>query len=248
MCKRFYVSCSLAGWFKGCKVRNYKRRPDRSSFPSEWYWQLSYVYVVRLDVRSGLHGCIVAAPIAGSLSDRVVKRAKKERKGIWVPEDRLRAVWVGQLLLIPISVTLAGFTMEYVSGTVGLVITLVCLFFNGAGVSCFSDVSGTEASHLLGRYGSHADWGVCCRRHAWPECRGHGCYFVRLTYPRRTLDDRWSILFIYRALRSLLIAPVSALCIPAVETIGIAATNTIVGVVALLGYGYASRVVLKCGC
>ena len=85
--------------------------------------------------------CTVGAPIAGRLSDRVVRQAKEKRKGVWVPEDRLRAVWLGGLVLIPISVTLAGFTTAYVDGKVGLVITLVCLFFNGVGVSRFPDSS-----------------------------------------------------------------------------------------------------------
>ena len=83
--------------------------------------------------------CAVGAPIAGRISDAAVRRAKEERKGKWVPEDRLRAVWIGGLVLIPVSVTLAGFTTQYVDGTIGLVISLVCLFANGVGVSHFPD-------------------------------------------------------------------------------------------------------------
>lgn len=44
-----------------------------------------------------------------------------------------------------------------------------------------------------------------------------------------------------RALRSLLLAPVSALLIPSVETIGVAATNSISGILVLLGYLYVPR-------
>ena len=79
--------------------------------------------------------CPVGAPISGRISDMVVRRAKAERKGVWVPEDRLRAVWLGGLVLCPLSVTLAGIVTTYVDGTVGLVISLLCLFTNGVGVS-----------------------------------------------------------------------------------------------------------------
>jgi hypothetical protein len=80
------------------------------------------------------------------MSDAAVRRAKEKRKGVWVPEDRLRAVWLGGLVLVPISVTLAGFSMTYVNGMVGLAISLVCLFTNGVGVSFHPDISGTDAS------------------------------------------------------------------------------------------------------
>jgi hypothetical protein len=100
----------------------------------------------RLTGRLILLTCTVGAPIGGRISDAVVRRAKEERKGIWVPEDRLRAVWIGGLVLIPISVTLAGFTTKYVDGTIGLVINLMCLFTNGVGVSRFPDISDTDAS------------------------------------------------------------------------------------------------------
>ncbi|KAF9228956.1 MFS general substrate transporter [Gyrodon lividus] len=79
-------------------------------------------------------GNFVGAPIAGRLSDMVVRRWKDERKGVWVPEDRLRAVYVGGLILVPLSVMVAGLTTTYIDGPVGLAINLVCLFTNGMGV------------------------------------------------------------------------------------------------------------------
>ena len=48
-----------------------------------------------------------------------------------------------------------------------------------------------------------------------------------------------------RALRSLILAPVSVLFIPSVETIGVAATNTIAGVLAVIGYLYVSSLSSK---
>lgn len=85
-----------------------------------------------------IHAYPVGAPISGRISDMVVRRGKEQRKGVWVPEDRLRAVWLGGLVLVPISVTLVGFVTTYVDGTLGLVINLLCLFTNGLGVCCFS--------------------------------------------------------------------------------------------------------------
>ncbi|KAF8551242.1 hypothetical protein OG21DRAFT_1418350, partial [Imleria badia] len=131
------------------------------------------------------------APIAGRISDRVIRRAKEERKGIWVPEDRLRAVWLGGLVLVPISVTLAGFTTAYVGG-------LVCLFTNGVGVDMVLTPIGAYTVDIM---------------------------------PSRSAE----LMAAVTAFRLLLLAPVSALFIPSVETIGVAATNSISGI---LGYLY----------
>ncbi|KAF8552826.1 MFS general substrate transporter [Imleria badia] len=151
-----------------------------------------------LFIPTGL-GNFVGAPISGRMSDMVVRRAKEQRKGIWVPEDRLRAVWLGGLVLIPISVTLVGFVTTYVDGTVGLVISLVCLFTNGLGVNMVLTPIGAYTVDIM---------------------------------PSRSAEVMAAI----SALRSLLLAPLSVLFIPAVETIGVAATNTIVGILALFGY------------
>jgi len=144
-------------------------------------------------------GNFIGAPVSGRISDMVVRRAKAERKGVWVPEDRLRAVWLGGLILCPLSVTLAGFVVTYVDGTVGLVISLLCLFTNGVGVNMVLTPIGAYAVDIM---------------------------------PSRSAEVMAAI----SALRSLLLAPVTALLIPSVETIGAAATNTIAGVLALVGY------------
>ena len=70
--------------------------------------------------------CSVGAPISRHLSDLVVQRAKAQHDGIWVPEDHLRTVWIGGLAFIHISITLISFVTAYVSGTVSLVINLIC--------------------------------------------------------------------------------------------------------------------------
>ncbi|KAF8451905.1 hypothetical protein L210DRAFT_3626326 [Boletus edulis BED1] len=129
----------------------------------------------------------------------VVRRGKKERKGVWVPEDRLRAVWIGQLVLVPISVTLVGLVTTYVDGTIGLVINFVCLFTNGVGVNMVLTPMGAYTIDII---------------------------------PSRSAE----VMAAVSALRSLLIAPISVLFIPAVETIGVAATNTLTGLLVLVGY------------
>ncbi|KAF8126610.1 MFS general substrate transporter [Boletus edulis] len=144
-------------------------------------------------------GNFAGSSIAGYISDKVVRRAKEKRNGVWVPEDRLRAVWIGGLVLVPISVTLSGFTTAYVDGTVGLIINLVCFFINGVGVDMVLTPIGAYTIDIM---------------------------------PSRGAEVMAAI----TAFRSLLLAPVSALFIPSVETIGVAATNSISGIFAVLGY------------
>ncbi|KAF8129158.1 major facilitator superfamily domain-containing protein [Boletus edulis] len=144
-------------------------------------------------------GNFVGSSLAGRISDKMVRRAKEKRNGVWVPEDRLRAVWIGGLVLVPISVTLSGFTTAYVDGTVGLIINLVCFFTNGIGVDMVLTPIGAYTIDIM---------------------------------PSRGAEVMAAI----TAFRSLLLAPVSALFIPSIETIGVAATNSISGIFAVLGY------------
>ncbi|EGO22023.1 hypothetical protein SERLADRAFT_475141 [Serpula lacrymans var. lacrymans S7.9] len=79
-------------------------------------------------------GNLIGAPLAGRLSDKIIKVWKIRRKGEWVPEDRLRAAWVGALYLVPLSVLFSGLITTYVDGPLGLTLSMVCLFFHGLGV------------------------------------------------------------------------------------------------------------------
>ncbi|KAG2348032.1 MFS general substrate transporter [Suillus weaverae] len=81
---------------------------------------------------SGL-GNFIASPIAGRLSDIMIEKCTARRKGIRVPEDRLRAILVGGLF-VPLSVCLSGLITTYIAGPSGLVLNLFCLFMNGIGV------------------------------------------------------------------------------------------------------------------
>ncbi|KAF8126594.1 MFS general substrate transporter [Boletus edulis] len=144
-------------------------------------------------------GNFAGSSVAGYISDKMVRRAKEKRNGVWVPEDRLLGVWIGGLVLVPISVVLSGFTTAYVDGMAGLIISLVCLFANGVGVDMVLTPIGAYTVDIM---------------------------------PSRGAEVMAAI----TAFRSLFLAPVSGLLIPSVETIGVAATNSISGILALFGY------------
>jgi hypothetical protein len=76
----------------------------------------------------------VGAPIAGRISDRVIVRWREKRNGCLVPEDRLRAALPGALIFLPIPVLMSGVFTHYVSGTLGLVLNMLCFFISGIGV------------------------------------------------------------------------------------------------------------------
>jgi MFS family permease len=105
----------------------------------------------------GISAYTVGAPIAGWISDRIITRSRQKRKAeleqanstseethtdpdsvggdnTWVPEDRLRATLGGAVFFVPLSVLLSGVFVTYVPGTTGLVLNLICFFFNGLGV------------------------------------------------------------------------------------------------------------------
>ena len=77
---------------------------------------------------------VVAAPLAGRLSDNIIIRYRKSRGGVWYPEDRLRATIPGALFLVPLTMIFTGLLIEFVPGKVGFILSLVCLFINGLGV------------------------------------------------------------------------------------------------------------------
>ncbi len=77
----------------------------------------------------------MGAPLAGYLSDRaVIISRKKYGADSWKPEERLKAALIGTLIPVPLSVLLSGLITQYVDGTLGLVLNLLCFFVNGVGV------------------------------------------------------------------------------------------------------------------
>ncbi|KIK93003.1 hypothetical protein PAXRUDRAFT_146036 [Paxillus rubicundulus Ve08.2h10] len=79
-------------------------------------------------------GNLLGAPAAGRLSDLALQKWRRKREGEWVAEDRLRAVYIGGLILVPLSLVGFGLVTTYVEGTLGLVISLMLLFINGFGL------------------------------------------------------------------------------------------------------------------
>ncbi|KAG2363060.1 major facilitator superfamily domain-containing protein [Suillus spraguei] len=79
-------------------------------------------------------GNLIGAPVAGRLSDIVVRRWREKRGGVWCPEDRLRATWIGGLFMVPLSIGASRLITTYVGGPIGLALNLLCLFTNGMGV------------------------------------------------------------------------------------------------------------------
>ena len=77
----------------------------------------------------------VGSLIVGRISDYTVIKWRKKRMGVWYPEDRLRAALIPSAIIVPLSVLGFGLVNRFVDGTLGLVLSLVCLFFNGVGVS-----------------------------------------------------------------------------------------------------------------
>ncbi|KAF8061831.1 major facilitator superfamily domain-containing protein [Lyophyllum atratum] len=78
-------------------------------------------------------GSMIGAPLAGRMSDKVVIEWRRRRGGVWYPEDRLRGTFIGAFFLVPFSVLCSGLLTQFVPGKVGLILNLICLFFNGLG-------------------------------------------------------------------------------------------------------------------
>ncbi|KAF9009705.1 major facilitator superfamily domain-containing protein [Cyathus striatus] len=79
-------------------------------------------------------GNILAAPLTGRLSDKIILRNRQIRK-MWYPEDRLYIALIGSLLPVPLSIVISGFITTYVDGWMGLALNLICFLVNGIGVS-----------------------------------------------------------------------------------------------------------------
>lgn len=145
-------------------------------------------------------GNLAGSPIAGRLSDIVVRQWREKRKGVWFPEDRLRATWIGGLFMVPLSVGASGLITTYVGGPIGLSLNLLFLFMNGMGVDfVFSPIAS---------------------------------YNVDVMHSRSAEATAAST-----AIRSLIISAATTLVIPSIERIGVAWTNIIAAILALIGQG-----------
>jgi len=79
-------------------------------------------------------GSMVGVIIVGRVSDHIVIKWRRKRKGVWYPEDRLRATIVPLAVVVPISLLGFGLVNKFVDGNLGLVLSLLLLFVNGGGV------------------------------------------------------------------------------------------------------------------
>ncbi|KAG1830695.1 hypothetical protein DFJ58DRAFT_267616 [Suillus subalutaceus] len=148
-------------------------------------------------------GSITGALISGRLSDIVVRRWREKRRGVWCPEDRLRATWIGGLFMVPLSIGASGLITTYIGGSIGLALNILCLYVNGVGIdSVLNPISS---------------------------------YNVDVVHSRSAEATA-----AYMASRWLVISAVTALVIPSVERIGVAWTDIIAAILAVIGQGIIS--------
>jgi len=74
-------------------------------------------------------GSMIGTPIVGRVSDHIVAKRRRQRKGIWYPEDRMRAAIIPFAVLVPVSVLCFGLVNKFEDGNMGLMLSLVLFFF-----------------------------------------------------------------------------------------------------------------------
>ncbi|KAG2040350.1 major facilitator superfamily domain-containing protein [Suillus americanus] len=79
-------------------------------------------------------GNFTGALVSGLLSDIIVRRWREKRRGVWCPEDRLRATWIGGLFIVPLSIGASGLITTFIGGPIGLALNILCIYTNGVGV------------------------------------------------------------------------------------------------------------------
>jgi len=94
---------------------------------------------------SGIGG-IAGSLMAGRLADIAIIRGRRRRQGKWIPEDRLLVTIPAVLFLMPCALITLALTITFVPGKIGLIISLVCLFFNGIG---YEGVLATCSTYLV---------------------------------------------------------------------------------------------------
>ncbi|KAG2128833.1 major facilitator superfamily domain-containing protein [Suillus cothurnatus] len=148
---------------------------------------------------NGLGG-FTGALVAGPLSDIVVKRWREKRRGVWRPEDRLRATWIGGLIMVPLSIGASGLITTYIGGPIGLALNILCIYANGVGVeSVLNPINSYNVDMMHSR---SAEATAACMA-SW----------------------------------SLIMSATTTLIIPSIERIGVAWTDIIAAVLAIIGQG-----------
>lgn len=69
-------------------------------------------------------GNIVGSRISGPASDRAYRRGMQKRKGVAVPEERLRCTLIWALCVQPLALAAYGLTIQFYAGTGGAILAL----------------------------------------------------------------------------------------------------------------------------
>ncbi|KAF9261790.1 hypothetical protein L218DRAFT_472856 [Marasmius fiardii PR-910] len=73
----------------------------------------------------------------------------EERGGVWCPEDQLRPTMLSAAVFVPLSTLGIGIVTHYVSGRLGLVLNILCLFFNGLGIEMVASPSSAYVIDIM---------------------------------------------------------------------------------------------------
>ncbi|KAG1824022.1 hypothetical protein EV424DRAFT_1396607 [Suillus variegatus] len=63
-------------------------------------------------------------------------------RGGWA-EDRLRATWIGGLIIVPLSIGASGLITTYIEGLIGLTLNILCLYVNGVNVDSVTNLNNS---------------------------------------------------------------------------------------------------------
>jgi hypothetical protein len=152
----------------------------------------------------------------------------------------MRAALIPVAVIVPLSILSFGLVNKFVDGRLGIVLSLVCLFFNGVGVS------GQPCQHIWdyrrltydlssGGYDLWSLRGVSSRRIAFSKFRNLGSKFVRTCM---FFDVENGINFMASVMRSVVVAVTIAASLPMIDTCGIAITYVLCAVLIWISFRY----------
>ncbi|KAF9256581.1 MFS general substrate transporter [Marasmius fiardii PR-910] len=218
------VAVSLVGWT--VLMANYVIILLLPSTIAKRYGIVNQAAIGLLYVPNGL-GNFVGAPIAGWLSDQVLKRMLKKRGGVWCPEDRLRPSWIGVGVLVPLSVLGVGIATQYVPGRVGLGLDMICLFFNGVGLDM---VFSPSAAYLVDIVHSRSAESMAASRQVL-------LFFFVIPRRDKSCENADGSFKNYRGFRAFGISIGVFAVAPAVNHFGVLETTIIAALICWVGFG-----------
>ncbi|SCZ90003.1 BZ3500_MvSof-1268-A1-R1_Chr1-3g01717 [Microbotryum saponariae] len=108
-----------------------------------------YLAQGKLYCAAGVGNAFASFCFTGRMADHTLKVWLKKRKGVYVPEDRLRATLLGGGLVLPCAVLALGWVIDLGSGKVGLAFTVILLFVNGVGLMMILTAANTYCVDVL---------------------------------------------------------------------------------------------------